>query len=98
MSVYFVAQIKIQDLREYELYLEKCNEVFSKYHGEYVAVDSNPEVLEGVWKYSRIVLIKFPSRIELKEWYMSKEYQEILKHRLKAAACDTIIVQHINCG
>lgn len=92
MSVYFVAQIKINDIREYQLYLNKCDEVFSKYNGEYLAVDSSPEILEGEWNYSRSILIKFPSENDLKNWYNSKEYQEILKHRIKAAKCDTIIV------
>lgn len=95
MSVYFVAQIRINDLREYELYLKKCNEIFSKYNGEYLAVDSSPEVLEGQWSYSRSVLIKFPNETDLKKWYTSKEYQEILKHRLKAAECDTIMLHSI---
>ena len=49
MSVYFVAQIKVNDEKEYERYLEKCDEVFEKYNGEYLAADLNPEILEGKW-------------------------------------------------
>ncbi len=94
-SVYFIAQIKINDIREYELYLKKCNEIFSSYSGEYLAVDSSPEILEGEWDYTRSIIIKFPDESELKKWYESEEYQEILKHRLKAADCDTIIVHGI---
>lgn len=93
MSVFFIAQIKINDYKEYELYLEKCDEIFSKYNGEYIAVDSNPVVLEGNWDYSRSVIIRFPNESDLRQWYESKEYQEILKHRLKSAKCDTLIVQ-----
>ena len=47
MSVYFVAQIKIENESEYNLYLNKCMEVFSKYNGKYLAVDSTPIILEG---------------------------------------------------
>ena len=92
MSVYFVAQIKIADKNEYQLYLNNCDEIFSKYNGKYLAVDSNPEVLEGEWDYSRSILIEFPSEKDLKEWYNSDAYQRILKHRLSAAKCDTLIV------
>lgn len=92
VSVYFIAQIKINDLVEYDRYLKKCDEVFSKYNGEYLAVDSSPQILEGVWDYSRSIIIKFPNESDLKNWYNSKEYQKILEHRLKAAKCDTIIV------
>ena len=92
MSVYFVAHIKIEDNTEYQLYLNDCDDIFSKYNGRYLAVDSNPEVLEGEWNYSRSILIEFPSEKELKKWYHSGEYQRIRKHRLAAAKCDTIVV------
>lgn len=95
MSVYFVAQIKINDLERYDRYLEACDDVFLKYNGKYLAVDKSPEILEGEWQYSRSVIIEFPNESDLKEWYQSKEYQEILKYRLEGATCDTIIVHGI---
>ena len=96
MSSYFVAQIKINNNEEYEKYIKAANMVFSKYKGEYLAVDNDPEILEGKWNYSRIVLIKFSNNEELKKWYNSKDYQKILKYRLSAAHCDTIIVNSKN--
>lgn len=93
MSAYFIANIRIRDEREYQEYLKDVDEVFSKFHGEYLAVDGAPEVIEGGWDYSRAVLIRFPDKDELRRWYYSDEYQRILKHRLSAAQCDTIIVE-----
>lgn len=96
MSCYFIAQIKINDQDEYKKYLNDASSIFSKYNGKYLAVDKNPEILEGEWNYSRIVLIKFPNKNELKKWYNSKEYQTILKYRLNAAKCDSIIADSKN--
>jgi uncharacterized protein (DUF1330 family) len=93
MSCYFVAQIRIYDMDEYQKYLENANAVFSKFNGKYLAVDSDPEVLEGNWSYSRIIIIEFDNENELKRWYESPEYQSILQHRLRAAKCDTILVK-----
>jgi uncharacterized protein (DUF1330 family) len=67
--------------------------VFQKFNGRYLAVDQHPEVLEGTWNYSRVALIEFPDRDALKKWYNSPEYQEIVKFRLNAADCDTIIAE-----
>ena len=92
MSVYFFANIKINDLEEYQKYLDACDEVFDQYNGEYLAVDSAPVVLEGEWRYTRAVLIKFLSEEDFSRWYQSTEYQMILKHRLKAAICDTVLI------
>ena len=93
MSCYFVAQIQITNMEEYENYLKGVDEVFAKYNGKYLAVDKSPQILEGSWDYSRIVIIEFENERELRRWYESPEYQAILKHRLKSAKCDTIVVK-----
>ena len=93
MSVYFVASIGIRDENEYQLYLDRADEIFARYKGTYLAVDKQPELLEGDWEYSRAVLIKFNTRQDFDAWYSSPEYQEILKYRLSAAECDSILIE-----
>ncbi len=53
MSYYFVAQIRINNAEEYKKYLEKVDDVFSQYNGEYLAVDKsqaslNAFILKGI--------------------------------------------------
>jgi uncharacterized protein (DUF1330 family) len=93
MSYYFVASIRIRDDKEYQKYLDGAGEVFARYRGTYLAVDNEVEVIEGQWNYDRSVLIRFDSREDFQAWYQSNDYQEILKYRLSAADCDTILVK-----
>jgi uncharacterized protein (DUF1330 family) len=93
MIYYFIAQIRIQDEEEYQKYIDKAGDVFKIYNGTYLAVDKSPVVLEGNWDYTRTVLIQFESKKDFDDWYTSDAYQEILKYRLKAADCDTILVK-----
>ncbi len=93
MSYYFIAQIKINNTEEYQKYIDKAGKVFSKYNGEYLAIDNNPKVLEGSWDYTRAVLIRFNTETDFNNWYYSKEYQEILEYRLNASHCDTLLVK-----
>jgi uncharacterized protein (DUF1330 family) len=93
MNHYFVAQIKINDRVEYDKYLEHFDEIFSRYKGEYLAIDEAPTLLEGQWNYTKSVLIKFRSKKDFEDWYYSDDYQSILKHRLNAAKCDTILLE-----
>ncbi len=93
MSAYFIANIRIHDEAEYQKYLDAVDGVFEKFNGKYLAVDPSPEVLEGRWNYSRAVLIEFPDTQSLKTWYESEAYQEIVRFRLNAADCDTILVR-----
>ena len=92
MSVYFIANIKIHNLREYEKYLEDYDEFFARYHGKVIAVDESPTILEGKWPYTRAVLTRFPNEYELKRWYDSPEYQALAKHRWQASEADIIVV------
>ena len=96
MKYYFVAQIRIHNPKEYEKYLEKIDDIFSKFKGKYLAVDESPSILEGTWEYTKSVIIKFNCKKDFQDWYYSKDYQAILKHRLKAATCDTILVKGVN--
>lgn len=93
MKYYFVAQIKIHNQEEYQKYLDRANEVFSGYRGRYLAVDNSPVQIEGKWDYTKSVIIEFQSKKDFEDWYYSNEYQEILKHRLGASTCDTILLQ-----
>jgi len=96
MSYYFVANIKIHDQNEYNKYLEKIYEVFSRYNGKYLAVDKNPKIIEGDWNYSRIIIIEFNSKSDFNDFYYSKDYQEILKHRLISSECNSLLVKGKN--
>ena len=98
MPYYFSAQINIHDENEYQKYIAQVDEVFSKFSGKYLAVDNNPQVLEGQWNYSRSVLIEFPSKEDFENWYYSEEYQKILKHRLSGANCNTILIEGLKNG
>ena len=96
MTHYFVAQIKINDPTEYDKYLENFDDIFSKYKGEYLAIDESPTLLEGIWDYTKSVLIKFNSKQDFEDWYYSEDYQKILKHRLSSAKCDTILLEGLD--
>jgi uncharacterized protein (DUF1330 family) len=95
MACYFSAQIRIHDPEEYNRYLANFDEIFSRYKGEYLAIDESPTLLEGEWNYTKSVLIKFNSRQDFEEWYFSRDYQQILKFRLNAAKCDSILLEGI---
>ena len=93
MMHYFSAQIRINDPDEYEKYLDKFDDIFSRYKGEYLAIDESPTLLEGEWNYTKSVLIKFNCKQDFEDWYYCDDYQEILQYRLNASRCDTILIE-----
>lgn len=93
MGRYFIANIAINDEQAYAEYLKRCDEIFSKYRGTYVAVDDAPLVLEGRWDYTKVVVVRFDSEADFFAWYQSPEYEEIRCFRLAGARCDSILVR-----
>jgi uncharacterized protein (DUF1330 family) len=93
MSCYFIAQIRIKNEVEYQQYIDKSGDIFRRYNGEYLSVDNSPDIIEGNWNYTRTVLIRFDNQADFNEWYNSTDYQKILKHRLRAADCDSILIK-----
>jgi len=95
MAYYFTAQIKIHDPGEYQKYLDRFDEIFERFKGEYLAIDESPLLLEGNWDYTKSVLVKFGNKQDFMDWYYSDDYQEILKFRLKASKCDSILLKGV---
>ena len=85
MTVYCIALINITDRERYETYRQGFGEIFSRYSGKLVSVEEEPDVREGVWPYTRTVLIEFPDSTSFDAWYNSSEYQALAKHRHAAA-------------
>ena len=93
MSVFFIAQINIQNQEAYQRYLKGYDEVFDKYNGTVIAVDDSVKVLEGEWPFGRTVMIRFPSEEDLLAWYESPGYQALAKHRRNASIANIVIVK-----
>ena len=90
MADYFIAKITINDAEAYGEYGKRFYAVFEKYNGKVLAVDGDYEVLEGECGADRLVIIEFPSAADLRAWYDSPEYQELVT--LRAAASDAEIL------
>lgn len=92
MSRYLLAQINIMDRNEFRKYEKELLGTLSPYNAEILAVDDDPIVIEGNYNYTRTVIIRFSTEKELKKWYDSKEYQEILSIRQAASEGNLLIL------
>lgn len=81
MAVYGVAHITITDRAAYDRYSAAFMEVFSRFSGTLLAVDEAPEVIEGEWTATRLVMMSFPDTAAFHAWFDSPDYQAIAKHR-----------------
>ncbi|MFT4676259.1 MAG: hypothetical protein ACI831_000250 [Candidatus Azotimanducaceae bacterium] len=93
MRHYLIAQIDIADRDTYTKYGEGFMEVFSRFDGTILGVDEEPTLLEGIWPYTRTVLISFPSKEQALAWYQSDDYQAIAQFRFASSSANITMMK-----
>jgi uncharacterized protein (DUF1330 family) len=93
MSVYVIAQGKIENRGLLDQYVAKVVSTIESHQGRVVAFDEEPNVVEGSIEHPRTVILEFPSMTAFRERYDSPEYQEILPLRLKSTPGTLIVVK-----
>jgi uncharacterized protein (DUF1330 family) len=92
MSVYVVAQGRIEDRKKLDEYVGKAFPTIQAGGGRVVGYDETPEVVEGEVAHPRTVILEFPSKEAFRAWYDSPDYQAILPLRLESTPGSMIIV------
>ena len=93
MSVYVVAQGRIDKPDMLARYVAQALPTISAHGGHVVAFDETPEVVEGTIDYPRTVIVEFATREAFRAWYDSPEYQAILPLRFESAPGTLIVAQ-----
>ncbi len=93
MTVYIIAKLVISDRDTYRKYADGFMEVFNRYPGKLLAVDEDPQVLEGDWPVTRTVLAQFPTKEDVTAWFSSPAYQDIAQHRLASSTASIVVLQ-----
>src|SRR5437867_12819295 len=69
MSVYVIAQGKIENRGLIDQYVAKVIPTIESHQGRIVAFDEEPEVVEGPIEHSRTVILEFSSMTAFHAWY-----------------------------
>ena len=93
MSGYAIAQIEVNNPENYKEYLAKVSDIVAKFGGEFLVRGGEFSHVEGEWKNSRNIVIKFPSYEKALEWYNSEDYKPVKKIRLDNSISDAIIIK-----
>ena len=93
MSGFVIANIDIKNPEGYKEYVGKVVPTVKKFGGEYLVRAGEYKVVEGEWKNSRTVVIKFPDYDKALEWYNSEEYKPVRQIRLDNSVGNFIIVK-----
>ncbi len=92
MAAYVIAQMEVHDPAKYREYASKVGLTVSAYSGRILAAN-DAEVKEGEPPFRRTIIGEFPSSKDLRAWYESDAYQEILPLRIESTTSILFFVE-----
>ena len=95
MAAYVFVNVEITDPAGFAEYRKLVPATIAAFGGRYLARGGATEVLEGEWIPKRLVILEFPDVASIKTWYHSREYQQLLQLRKRAATADLVIVEGV---
>ena len=85
MAAYLVAVVRVDDPETYKKYTAVTPGLIAKHGGRFLVRGGDVEAIEGPDFNQRLVVLEFPSKNVVKQFYNSPEYQEVMKFRHDAA-------------
>jgi len=97
MTAYLINHLRQPGVlhREVLEYLDRVQATLDPFGGKFIAQGGEPQVLEGAWAGSVIVL-SFPDMTKVRAWYKSTAYQKILHLRTDHLVGDVILVDGVD--
>jgi uncharacterized protein (DUF1330 family) len=95
MPAYIIARIKVTNWDKYQSYVKATPEVIKKYGGKFIVRGGEKVTLEGPDETRRIAVLEFPTLEKAKEFFNSRDYQDVRKLRMGAADAQLVAIEGI---
>jgi uncharacterized protein (DUF1330 family) len=92
MSAYVIAQITVEDMGEYQHYLDGFLPIFERHGGRMVGRSLEAEVMEGEWARPRTVIMRFPTSEDARRWHADPDYKALAEHRHRSSQASIVLV------
>jgi len=93
MSVYFIAEIKVNDPDTYSKYVSAVPELVKAAGGKYLSRGGEVKTVFGGWDPERLILIEFPSFEHARAFLDSPEYGRVKHFRETSTESRAILIE-----
>jgi|SRR5690242_18863739 uncharacterized protein (DUF1330 family) len=93
MPAYVISEVEPRDAALFEQYRTLAPATIERYGGRYIVRAGKADLVEGGPPPKAIIIVEFPSMAQVREWYASPEYAEVLKVRANALERRLIFVE-----
>ncbi len=93
---YILAELDVTDAAYFHgEYMPRVRPVLDKYDAKFLIATDEPEVLEGERVVKRVVFIEFETHARAREFYHSKDYQDVIGYRFRSARCHLYLMEGV---
>ena len=91
---YLIAELTITDAKIfYEEYMALVVPVLKKFGARFLIATNEPQVIEGGRDVKRVIFVEFESLAVAREFYYSKDYQDIIESRLRSSSAHLYLLE-----
>ena len=93
MSAYVISMMSIHDPQVYREYTSRTPPIVKKYGGKFLTRGEEFSCIEGQKYDGRLVILEFPSKQHVEDWFNDPDYQEAMKFRHEASTMNYLLLQ-----
>ena len=95
VPVYLVGNFIVDDAESYRRYEKGFFPLLKRHGGEFFTYDDQHETLEGdAPRSGRIVMFKFPTEQQARNWWADPDYQALSEHRRAGTRMEFLTLIH----
>lgn len=92
MPAYVVSMMSISDAETYRKYTDRTPPIVEKYGGKFLARGGDILTVEGEPYEDRMVILEFPSRQAILDWFADPDYQEAKAFRHASSEARILVI------
>ncbi|AEC21352.1 hypothetical protein PT7_2812 [Pusillimonas sp. T7-7] len=93
---YIYAELVVNDSAYFfNEYMPRVRPVLEQYDAKFLIGQDDPQVIEGGRDVKRVVFIEFDSPERAREFYYSKDYQDVIQYRFDSASAHLYLLDGI---
>ena len=93
MPAYVVSMMSISDPVLYAKYTERTPPIVKKYGGKFLTRGEDVTCVEGQPYTGRLVILEFPSKAHVEQWFADPDYVEAMQFRHAASTMNYLLLQ-----
>ena len=93
MPAYVVSMMSVHDPETYKSYTDRTPPIVKKYGGKFLTRGEAFTCVEGQDYDGRLVILEFPSKQHVEDWFADSDYQEAMTFRHASSTMNYLLLQ-----